>query len=174
VVDFWFVIKNKRICPLKTWSWNHDRKTSYTVTTRAYLMWYSLSFTRRRTIFYSGHSGFRTWTKIVQNIFLSKRLADWLIDWLEWCLTSFLTRNGYKFKINNASSKLHRNLIFLPNACSIWFHIADFCPSQICLRNSFDRFLETIHLSFQGTDHVMFMGICFLKQNGVVVNFSWK
>ena len=32
----------------------HDRETSYTVTTRAYLMWYSLSVTRLRTIFYSG------------------------------------------------------------------------------------------------------------------------
>ena len=30
----------------------------HTLTTRAYLMWYSLSVTRRRTIFYSGHSGF--------------------------------------------------------------------------------------------------------------------
>jgi hypothetical protein len=46
--------ENKLICPLKTWSWNHNRETSYTVTTRAYLMWYSLSVTRRRTIFYSG------------------------------------------------------------------------------------------------------------------------
>jgi hypothetical protein len=33
---------------------------------------------------------------------------------------------------------------------------------------------ELIHSapSFQGTDHFIFMGICFLKQNGVVVNFS--
>jgi hypothetical protein len=36
--------ENKMICPLKSWSWNHDRETSYTVTTRAYLMWYSLSW----------------------------------------------------------------------------------------------------------------------------------
>jgi hypothetical protein len=89
------------ICPLKTWSWNHDWETSYTVTTRAYLMWYSLSVTRRRTIFTPGTPASSTsktdrgceffmkiiwlsctWTKIVQNIFLSKRLADWLIDWL--------------------------------------------------------------------------------------------
>jgi hypothetical protein len=28
----------KMICPLKIWSWNYDRETSYTMTTRAYLM----------------------------------------------------------------------------------------------------------------------------------------
>ena len=50
--------ENKMICPLKTWSWNYDRETSYTMTISAYLMWYSLSVTRRRTIFYFGHSGF--------------------------------------------------------------------------------------------------------------------
>jgi hypothetical protein len=51
--------------------------------------------------------------------------------------------HSYIRQIQNKSSKLHRSKKknCLPIACSIWFHFADFCPSQICLRNSFDRFL---------------------------------